>query len=367
MSQLFEPFDLAGRTLRNRIVMAPLTRARSPEGIANDLNALYYRQRAEAGLIVSEGTAISPTAAGFVFIPGVHSPAQIAGWRKVTDAVHAEGGTMFAQIWHVGRLSHASLQPNGAAPVSASAVVNPATRAWIVGPDGKVGPVEPTPARALTTAEARGVIQDFAQAAQNALAAGFDGVELHGANGYLIEQFLNPVTNRRDDEFRGDTVEGRARFALEAVDAVVARIGAARTAIRLSPFGQVNGMSLYPEMEATYLHLAERLAGRGLAYVHLMDQMSRGGIAIPESYLAAFRQRYDGTLILAGGMTREKAERMIADGLIDLAAFGQPFISNPDLVARLRQGWPLAEADRSSFYGGGAAGYSDYPPHSVGA
>ncbi|PTQ07440.1 alkene reductase [Sphingomonas oleivorans] len=363
MSKLFEPFSLGDRILPNRIAMAPMTRSRNPDGVPNDLTALYYRQRAGAGLIVTEGTPISATAEGFLFIPGLYRADQVAGWRKVTDAVHEEGGTIFTQLWHVGRVSHVSNQPDGIAPVSSTAQIARNSQAWGLKDDGTPGAVDVSKPRALSTEEVRGVIEDFAQAAANAIEAGFDGIELHGANGYLIEQFLNPLVNDRTDEYRGDTLEGRTRFLLEAVDAVIERIGAKRTAIRLSPYGGLFDMGHYPEIEETYLFIADALSERGIAYVHLMDQKSRGSSAIPADFLGKFRTHYKGVLILAGGMTRELADRYLADGLIDIAAFGEPFIANPDLVERLRNGWPLAPADRALHYGGGAKGYTDYPTY----
>lgn len=365
MSYLFEPFAMGGHSLSNRIAMAPMTRSRNPDGVPNDLTATYYRQRAGAGLIVTEGTPISATAEGFLFIPGLYRADQVAGWRKVTDAVHAEGGTIFTQLWHVGRVSHVSNQPGGIDPVSSTGQIARNSQAWGRTEDGTPGAVDVSPPRALSTQEVRGVIEDFARAAANAVEAGFDGVELHGANGYLIEQFLNPTVNDRTDEYRGDTLEGRTRFVLEAIDAVIARIGAERTAIRLSPYGGLFDMAHYPEIEETYLHLADELSKRNLAYVHLMDQKSRGSAALPPEFLAKFRQHYKGVLILAGGMTRERAEQLIADGLIDIAAFGEPFISNPDLVERLKNNWPLAPANRALHYGGGAEGYTDYPTYSA--
>lgn len=363
MSKLFEPFALGSRTLRNRIAMAPMTRSRSPDGVPSDMTALYYRQRSGAGLIITEGTPISRTAEGFLFIPGIYTPQQIEGWRKVTKAVHDEGGTIFTQLWHVGRVSHVSNQPNGIAPVSSTAQIARNSQAWGLKDDGTPGAVNVSKPRALTTAEVHGVISDFAQAATNAIEAGFDGVELHGANGYLIEQFLNPQVNDRSDEYRGDTLEGRTRFVLKAVDAVIARVGAKRTAIRLSPYGGLFDMGHYPEIEQTYLRLADELSKRNVAYVHLMDQKSRGSSAIPDDFLRKFRSHYKGVLILAGGMTREKAKKVIDDGVIDIAAFGEPFIANPDLVERLRNNWPLATADRSLHYGGGAHGYTEYPAY----
>lgn len=363
MSTLFEPFAMGGHKLANRIAMAPMTRSRNPDGVPNDLNALYYAQRADAGLLITEGTPISATAEGFLFIPGLYTPRQVAGWRKVTGAVHAKGGTIFTQLWHVGRVSHVSNQPGGIDPVSSTGQIAKNSQAWGLTEDGTPGAVDVSKPRALATGEVYGVIADFAEAAANAVAAGFDGIELHGANGYLIEQFLNPNVNDRTDEFRGDTLEGRTRFVLETIDAVIARIGADRTAIRLSPYGGLFDMAQYPEIEETYLYLADELSKRNLAYVHLMDQKSRGSSALPPEFLAKFRARYKGVLILAGGMTRERAEQLIADGLIDIAAFGEPFIANPDLVERLKNNWPLTLANRALHYGGGAEGYTDYPTY----
>lgn len=277
--------------------------------------------------------------------------------------MHDKGGTIFTQLWHVGRVSHVSNQPGGIAPVSSTAQIARNSQAWGLAEDGTPGPVDVSPPRALATEEVKAVIQDFAAAAGNAIEAGFDGVELHGANSYLIEQFLNPLVNDRSDEYRSDTLENRTRFLLEAVDAVIARIGAARTAVRLSPYGGLFDMGLYADVAQTYLYLADELSKHGLAYVHLMDQLSRGSTPIPPGFLQQFRSHYRGTLILAGGMTRERAERLIQDGLIDMAAFGEPFIANPDLVERLRNGWPLLKPDRALSYGGGAEGYTDYPAY----
>lgn len=363
MSPLFEPFAMGRHRLANRIAMAPMTRARNPNGVPDELTATYYRQRASAGLIVTEGTPISATAEGFLFIPGLYRADQVAGWRKVTEAVHAEGGTIFTQLWHVGRVSHVSNQPGGIAPVSSTNRIARNAQAWGLTEDGTPGAVDVSRPRALTTEEVRGVIADFARAATHAVEASFDGVELHGANGYLIEQFLNPTVNDRTDAYRGDTLEGRTRFVLEAIDAVIARIGAERTAIRLSPYGGLFDMAHYPEIEETYLFLADELSKRNVSYVHLMDQKSRGSSAIPAEFLTKFRARFKGVLILAGGMTRARAEELIAEGQIDIAAFGEPFIPNPDLVERLRNNWPLAPANRALHYGGGAQGYTDYPTY----
>jgi 2,4-dienoyl-CoA reductase-like NADH-dependent reductase (Old Yellow Enzyme family) len=297
MSELFQPFKRGGMALRNRIAMAPMTRARTHDGIADDLTSTYYRQRASAGLIVTEGTPISPTAEGFLFIPGIYTNKQIAGWRKTTEAVHAEGGVIFAQLWHVGRVSHVANQPGGIAPVSSTDRIAANSQAWGLRDDGSAGPVDVSRPRALSTEEVRGVIDDFAKAAANAVAAGFDGVELHGANGYLIEQFINPLVNDRTDAYRGDTLVGRTRFLLEAIDAVIARIGAAKTAVRLSPFGGLFDMGTYPEIEETYLHLADELSKRGIAYVHLMDheiaRPHRHPFGLPLAVSGALQRRAD--------------------------------------------------------------------------
>ncbi|TZG33529.1 alkene reductase [Agrobacterium sp. B1(2019)] len=361
MSKLFEPFKIGKTALRNRIAMAPMTRARAHDGVADDLTATYYRQRSGAGLIITEGTPISRTAEGFLFIPGIYTEKQILGWRKTTNAVHDEGGVIFAQLWHVGRVSHDSNQPGGIAPVSSTDKIAADSQAWGYRENGSPGPIDVSRPRALSTEEVRGVIGDFAQAAANADEAGFDGVEIHGANGYLIEQFLNPLVNDRTDAYRGDTLEGRTRFLFETIDAVIEAIGTARTAVRLSPFGGLCDMGKYPEIEETYLYIAEQLSRRGIAYVHLMDQKSRGSTSIPSEFLKLFRDRFDGALILAGGMTGAGADQYITGGLIDIAAFGEPFIANPDLVARLQNHWPLAQADRATLYGGDARGYTDYP------
>jgi len=353
--------------LRNRLVMAPMTRARAREGIADAQTALYYRQRASAGLLVTEGTPISQEGQGFACVPGIWSDAQVNGWRLVTDAVHAEGGTIFAQIWHVGRMSHTSLQPKGKPPVSATG--RPArddkSMAFAFDQNGKSGFVQTSVPRALGTEEVRRVVNDFAKAATNAIKAGFDGVEIHGANGYLVEQFLNPTVNDRTDRYGASTVEDRTRFLLETVDAAVDRIGSNRVAIRLSPYGKLFQMGLYPEIEETYLHIAAELSKRNLAYVHIMDQASRGASPMPAGFLPRFRAAYSGTLILAGGLDLTKAKQLVDDGLIDLPAFGEPFIADPDLVERFRRDWPLAPADRDTFYGGDARGYTDYPAYLV--
>jgi 2,4-dienoyl-CoA reductase-like NADH-dependent reductase (Old Yellow Enzyme family) len=373
MTDIFAPFDLAGTQLSNRIAMAPMTRSRAPDDIANERIALYYAQRGTAGLIVSEGTPISREGQGYLFNPGIFTPAQIAGWKLTTDSVHAVGGRIFAQIWHVGRVSHTSLQHEGAAPASASSKVANGATAFGYDDEGKPGFVQTSAPRPFDTAEITRVVEDFAQAAVNAVEAGFDGVEIHGANGYLHEQFLNPLVNDRSDHYGAASIEDRVRFTLEVVDAIVARIGANRVGIRISPYGQLFDMPHYDDMDALYATLVDELGKRNIAYVHVMDQSGYiMGDTKGESFedrlyrlLARFRQGLGSTaLILAGGMTLEKAQELLDRGVIDLAAFGQPFIANPDLVDRLRNGHALATPDKATYYGGDAAGYVDYPAYS---
>ncbi|SEW54075.1 alkene reductase [Chitinophaga arvensicola] len=357
---LFEKYNDKGLDLKNRIVMAPMTRARNPNGIPNEMNALYYQQRTNAGLIITEGTAISPTATGVLHIPGLYTDEQVEGWKIVTSAVHATGTKIFTQLWHVGRVSHTSNQPGGIAPVSASNIPAASSHAWGYDENGQESFVTCSTPVALTTDGVKAVVQDFANAATNAVKAGFDGVELHGANGYLIEQFLNPFVNNRTDEY-GGSIENRSRFLLEAIDASIANIGADKVAIRLTPYGGLHEMPHYDEIEATYSYLAAELGKRQIAYIHLMDQQSRGSYALPEGFLEKFRQQYRGVLILAGGMTRDKATQLINKGIIDLAAWGEPFIANPDLTERLKNDWPLNTPDRQLHYGGATHGYTDYP------
>lgn len=360
LTRLFDTHRLGELVLDNRLVMAPMTRARCVDTTPTADTAEYYRQRATAGLIVTEGTPISPEAQGYVHVPGIWSRAQVAGWRIVTDNVHSVGGRIFAQLWHVGRLSHTSIQPGGQQPVGAGAEPAPESKVFAFADDGNVGFVDVSDPRPLSTREVGRVVDDFARAATNARVAGFDGVELHGANGYLFEQFLNPATNTRSDRYGGSLTE-RARVLLETVDAVTDAVGSTRVGIRLSPFSELFDMPPYPEAADTYLYLASELSRREVAYIHLVDQRPAGSRLLDTDFLTTFRARFRGTVILAGGMTREYAEDLIAQDLIDLAAFGQPFIANPDLVARLQSGWPLTAPNPNTYYGGGAEGYLDYP------
>jgi N-ethylmaleimide reductase len=375
MINLFEQYTLGDITLSNRIVMAPMTRSRAPEDIATEQIALHYTQRGTAGLIVSEGTPISREGQGYLFNPGIFGPEQIAGWKLVTDSVRSVGGKMFAQLWHVGRVSHTSLQIDGKAPVSATDKPAEGAVAFAYTDEGEPGFVPTSTPRPLTTEEVGRVVQDFAQAAANAIEAGFEGVEIHGANGYLLEQFLNPQVNDRTDRYGAQNLDDRLRFVFEVVDAVCARIGADRVGIRISPYGQLFDMPLYPEIDDTYSALCQGMSKRGIAYVHVMDQthffMAGESSAAQEEALRKLlkhckTQLGETALILAGDMTLERAQDLIDAGLIDLAAFGQPFIGNPDLVARLKNGWPLTVPDRDTYYGGDAKGYVDYPAYVAG-
>ena len=360
---LFEPCTVGAWQLSNRVVMAPLTRNRSPGGVPAPRVATYYAQRASAGLLVSEATAITQQGQGYADVPGLYTPAQRAGWRAVTDAVHAAGGRIVCQLWHVGRISHVALQPGGRDPVAPSAIT--ANARTVLLKDG-VPVFEPvSPPRALSRAEIPGIVADYARAAQAAVAAGFDGVEIHGANGYLIDQFLKTGSNQRGDDY-GGPIANRARFALEVAQAVAAAIGGARTGIRVSPVTPANDADT-EDTQPLFEHLLRGLAPLGLAYVHVIEGSTGGPRDVPGRPFdyAALRRAYRdaggaGAWMVNNGYDRALADAALADGA-ELVAFGRPFISNPDLVRRLRDGLPLAEADRRTFYGGGDAGYTDYP------
>lgn len=360
---LFDAFDLSGMAMPNRIVMAPMTRSRAQAETADDLTALFYRQRASAGLVITEGVPISLEAVGYAYLPGFRSQAQRAGWRKVASTVRAAGGRIFMQLWHVGRVSHVSLQPDGRPPVSSTdqPAQGPRTFAYATREDGSIGFVAPSPPRALTTEEVGRVVADYARAARDAVAAGFNGVEIHAAHGYLIEQFLNPLINDRSDLYGGSD-QGRQRFLLEVIDAIAVAIGPERVGIRLSPRAQLLGAPAYDGNEETYLQVFRALSERGIAYLHLSDTGARAGAPVmTDVFLGRVREAFSGSLVLAGSLDAEKATRLVDQGLIDLAAFGQPFIANPDLVERIRTGAPWATPDQATYYGGGAEGYTDYP------
>jgi N-ethylmaleimide reductase len=345
-SRLFTPTTLGDIALANRVVMAPMTRNRSPGNVPNALNAEYYAQRAGAGLIITEGTAPEPMGHGYIDIPGLYSAAQIEGWRAVAEAVQGRGGKIAAQLMHVGRISHPDLL-GGETPIAPSAVAAPGDMFTHAGP--KPMPVP----RAMTEAEIARAIASYGSAARNAMAAGLDGVEIHAANGYLPSQFLAPNTNQRHDDW-GGSIEKRARFALAAVDAAVAAIGPGRVGIRVSPGGTFNDIH-DDDVEGTYTHLFQQLAPKGLAFLHIMGTPPDLDIAA----LAA--QHFGGTVILAGGYDRARAEAALEAGKAAAIAFGVPFIANPDLPARLAQNAALNAPDTATFYGGDARGYTDYP------
>lgn len=360
MTTLFDPIHFGAIAASNRIVMAPLTRDRAGPGrTPTAMMANYYAQRASAGMIVSEATQISPEGQGYLDTPGIYSPEQITAWRHVTDAVHAHGGTMVLQLWHVGRISHVSLLPNGQQPVSSTA-----RRA-----NGKTftenGMEDVSTPRALRLDELPRLVSDYARAARNAIEAGFDGVEVHGANGYLLEQFLRDSINDRNDDY-GGSKENRARLLLEVLNAVTDEIGATRTGLRLSPVTPVNDAGQDSDAQGLFNHVVERLAPLKLAFLHVIEGATGGARdAVPFDY-AALRSRFkdsnsQGAWIVNNGYTRAMSMESVASGAADLVAFGMPFIANPDLVHRLRDDLPLAEANKATLYGGGAEGYTDYP------
>jgi N-ethylmaleimide reductase len=358
-SPLMKPLQVGPLTLQNRIVMPALTRMRAtpPGDVPNDLMREYYAQRASAGLVTSEGTQISPQGKGYLDTPGIHSAEQVAGWRRITDAVHAVGGLMAAQLWHVGRVSHESFH-DGALPVSASAVPY-RNRTTIKGPDGR--PVRadcPTP-HALTVDEIQAVVDDYRAATRNARTAGFDLVELHGAHGYLLHQFMSAESNHREDEY-GGSLENRARLTLEVVDATIDAWGSERVGIRLSPLGVFNGLDDSAGAEMG-LFLAAELAARDIAFLHVSEPDWAGGPAYSDGFREQLRAAFPGPIIGAGAYDVDKAERLLEAGLVDAVAFGRAFIANPDLPERIRRGLPLNDPDKTTFYGGGAAGYTDYP------
>ena len=356
-SVLFESFNLGGLLLKNRIVMAPLTRNRATHGtdVPQELNSTYYSQRANAGLIISEATQISPPGKGYAWTPGIYSQEQIAGWRLVTDAVHANGGFIFAQLWHVGRISHPSLQPNGVAPVAPSAIIPEGLKTFIEnGTFADIG--RP---RALTLEEIPMIVDDYRQAARNAMNAGFDGVEIHGANGYLIQQFLSDASNMRTDRY-GGSVENRLRFALEITEAVIAEIGADRVGMRLSPVSPANG-TLDSSPSDVYFPLVHKLSQLNLAYIHVIEGATGGSRDSHEFDFQALRLAFKGAWMVNNGYTRDMAIDAIASGYADLVAFGKPFIANPDLVERFKRNAALNVPDQSTFYGGTEKGYTDYP------
>jgi N-ethylmaleimide reductase len=354
MSKLFEPYTLGPITLSNRAVMAPLTRNRAAAGfVPGPLATEYYGQRASAGLLITEASQISQQGQGYQDTPGIYSREQVAGWRKVTDAVHERGGRIFIQLWHVGRISHVSLQPGGGKPVAPSAI-RANTKTFVGGAFTEVS--EP---RALELKEIPGVIDDFKRAAANALAAGFDGVEIHGANGYLLDQFAKDGTNKRTDAY-GGAIENRARLMLEVAEAVAQEAGAERTGIRISPVTPANDVS-DSNPQPLFDHIVDGLSALKLVYIHVIEGATGGPRDNAPFDYAGLRKRFAGAYIANNGYDLTLANEVLDQNRADLIAFGKLFISNPDLVERFRRGAPLNPFDKTTFYGGGAKGYTDYP------
>jgi len=357
MSQdtLFAPAQLGRLTLSNHVVMAPMTRSRAPGNVPNALMAEYYGQRAGAGLILTEGASPSPNGLGYARIPGIFSDAQVAGWKLVTDAVHAKGGHIFIQLMHTGRVGHPLNLPADAELIAPSAIAAPGTMYT----DQQGMQPHPVP-RAMAEADLGKTRAEYVQAAKNAFAAGFDGVELHGANGYLLEQFISPGTNQRTDGY-GGSIEKRIRFVFEVTQAVADAIGGDRVGIRLSPYGANGGMTAYPEIDETYVLLVNKLVTTGIQYIHIVDHSAMGAPAVPETLKQAMRKSWPRTYLASGGLDRAKAEAVLAEKKGDLVVFGRPFLANPDLVARMQQNRELNAPDFATFYTPGLEGYTDYP------
>jgi N-ethylmaleimide reductase len=355
---LLKPFKLGAYELPNRMVMAPLTRMRAKVGnVPQEMNGVYYTQRASAGLIISEATQISPQGLGYPNTPGIHSPEQIQGWKKVTQAVHENNGRIFLQLWHVGRISHPSLQPNGELPVAPSAIAPEGMANTFSGEQPFVTP------RALETEEIPVIVEQYRQAAKNALEAGFNGVEIHSANGYLLDQFLHDGSNKRTDQY-GGSIENRARFLMEVVEAVTSIWDTDKVGVRLSP-SSTFGTVFDSNPEALFNYVVSKLNPFNLAYLHIVEPRIQGNVTVEDDGkglgASHFRSIYQGTIITAGGYTRETGEAALEQNHADLVAYGRLFISNPDLPKRFALNAPLNEYDRSTFYGGDQRGYTDYP------
>lgn len=353
---LFTPKNIGSVELKNRIVMSPMTRSRAIGNVPNDLMAEYYGQRSGAGLIITEGTSPSPNGLGYARIPGIYSKQQVEGWRKTTSSVHKGGGKIFIQFMHTGRISHSLNMPEGAQILAPSAV-KAMGQMWT---DAKQMQDFPVP-KEMTAEDIVNTKKEFIESAKNAMDAEFDGVELHGANGYLLEQFLSPVSNIRTDNY-GGSIENRCRFALEVVAEVAKAIGKDKTGIRLSPYGVASDMPHYPEIDATYMYLAEQLNKLGIAYIHLADHSAMGAPLVPMEIKTKIRNIFKNAIILSGGYDKERAEADLQSGLADLVAFGRPFINNPDLVERFKNNYPLSkDLNMDLFYTADEKGYTDYP------
>lgn len=354
--KFFSTTEVGATTVLNRIVMAPMTRCRAIGNIPNDLMATYYAQRAQAGLIITEGTSPSPNGLGYARIPGLFNAAQIEGWKKVTTAVHTKGSKIFVQLMHSGRISHPlNMQPG--TEIVAPSAIKAAGQMWT---DAKQLQDFPIP-KEMTAEDIISTKKEYVTAAKNALETMFDGVELHGANGYLLEEFLSPISNQRKDNY-GGSVENRCRFVIEVVTEVANAIGIENTGIRLSPYGVASDMPHYPEIDETYDYLSKQLQELGIAYIHLVDHSAMGAPTVPIEIKKLIRKNFKNTIILCGGYDKEKAEADIEIGLADLVAFGRPFINNPDLVERMANNWPLSDKlHMDQFYSADEKGYTDYP------
>jgi len=353
--KLFEPYKLGSIELKNRLVMAPMTRSRAIGNIPNGLMAEYYRQRSGAGLMITEGTAPSANGLGYPRIPGIYSAAQVEGWKTVTNAVHAAGSKIFMQLMHTGRVSHPENMEEGTEIVAPSAIAF-ADEMWT---DTKGMQPYPTP-KAMTQGDIDQAQEEFVNAARNAIAAGFDGVEIHGANGYLVDQFINPASNKRTDKY-GGTVENHSRFAIEVAKKVAAAIGSEKTGIRLSPNGAFNGMVVFDQVDETYEYLAGELGKLNLAYIHTVDHSSMGAPGVSETVKSKIRKAFGGPIIASGGLEKATAEAILTENKAELVAFGRPYLSNPDLDFRLKNNLPMQSPDFSTFYTPGEKGYTDYP------
>jgi N-ethylmaleimide reductase len=353
--ELFTPKKVGSFEVKNRIVMAPMTRCRAIGNIPNELMAEYYRQRSDAGLIITEGTSPSPNGLGYARIPGIFSEQQLEGWKKITRAVHDKGGKIMVQLMHSGRISHPLNMPEGAQVIAPSAV-QAAGQMWT---DSK-GLLDFAFPKEMTADDILQAKTEYVTAAKNAMLAGFDGVELHSANGYLLEEFLSPISNIRTDHY-GGSIENRCRFVIEVTAAVAKAIGKEKTAIRLSPYGVASDMPHYPEIDATYDYLSQELNKLDIAYIHLVDHSAMGAPPVPLEIKKLIRHNFKNTLILCGGFDKESAEAVIESGLTDLVAFGRPFINNPDLVERFKNNWPLSQdLNMDLFYTADEKGYTDY-------
>jgi N-ethylmaleimide reductase len=354
--QLFSPTNLGSTFLSNRIVMAPMTRCRAIGNIPNDLMAKYYEQRSQAGLIITEGTSPSSNGLGYARIPGIFTAQQKAGWEKITNAAHGNGGKIFVQLMHSGRISH-PLNMAAGSQILAPSAIKPSGQMWT---DAKQLQDYPTP-KEMTPEDIANTKTEFVTAAKNALESGFDGVELHSANGYLLEEFLSPISNTRKHNY-GGSIENRCRFVLEVVTDVAAAIGKNKTGIRISPFGVAGDMPYYPEIDETYDYLSKQLNKIGIAYIHIVDHSAMGAPAVPLEIKKRIRNNFKNSIILCGGYDKERAEADLESGIADLIAFGRPFINNPDLVERMTNNWPLSETlNMDQFYTADEKGYTDYP------